>query len=54
MSQLTPAESREFLKSMDTEFESVGQIVRLILVGLASGSQTTACHLDVGQKHDAS
>ena len=68
MSQLTPADRREFLKSVDTEWqtlvknqaaemlklETVGQIVRWTLVGLVSGSQTTARHLDVGPRHDSS
>ena len=36
------------------ELENVGQIVQWILVGLVSGSQTTACHVDVGPRHDSS
>ena len=73
-SQSTPAERREFLKSMDTEWqtllknqatkvisgkkrpklENVGRIVRWMLVGLASGSETTACHLVAGPRHHSS
>ena len=36
------------------KLESVGRIVRWILVGLVFGSQTTASHLDVGLRHDSS